>query len=84
MGHLFFTCFKIQPAILSIFLPLMPFLAASWDELGYPGAELVGRTAVAFFFPGEGMDIFSVNTSKNTAHYLSVLTSLQKSWTLSG
>ena len=91
MGHLFFACFTIQPAILSIFLPLMPFLVArwdelgvSWDELGYPDAELEGRTVVVFFFPGEGMDLSSVNTSKATAHYLSILTSLQKFWTFSG
>lgn len=82
------ACYIISVAI---FLPLMTFLAASWDELGvnwdelgYPDAEREGRTAVIFFFPGEGMDTSSVNTSKTTAHYLSILTSLQMFWTFSG
>lgn len=68
----------------------MPLLAArwdelriSWDELGYPDAEIEGTTAAVFFFPGEGMDLSSVNTSKNTAHYCSLLINLQKFWAFS-
>lgn len=56
-------------------------LEVNWDERGHPDAE--GRTALVFFFPGEGMDISSVNTSNITAHYLSILTSVQKFWTFS-
>lgn len=73
MSYPLFACFTIQPALsatTAIFLALMPFLAASWDELGvnwhelgYSDAELEGRNALVFFFAGEGVDTSSVNTS---------------------